>query len=142
MTIRKSEPKRARGGHRTASALAITAISFGSIFAAGAAHAQPTGCSANAISLTQATNRSMTSSTSSTCQTELSRTIVAEIKWDKNAAPDPLVAKNSSTWTGKSRSVQVTSCDNGNTRSYYGRGYFTTSTTYYDTTPRHLTACT
>ena len=122
--------------------LIVGTISAGAISLADRASAQPSGCTDNAISLTvNAQTKSMTSSTSSTCATNGNRTIVAEIKWDKAFAPDPLVAKNSSTSNILNRSVSVSTCDGGNTRGYYGRGYFTANTTFWDTSPRVITTC-
>lgn len=70
------------------------------------------------------------------------RTFSVEIKWNKNFAPDPLVAKNSTSHSRNSYGVTTSSCDAGNTRGYYSRSYFSqTPSDHADSAARTLTAC-
>lgn len=127
---------------KTASSLLMAgALGVGGIAAAEMAVAQPPGCSGNSTSFSASSTGLLKSSTSSTCSGSATRTIVAEIKWDKAFSPDPLVAKNSLMKTGTSYAVSTSSCDGGNTRGYYARGYFTTYTTYYDSGAHSVRSC-
>jgi hypothetical protein len=147
MPIRSTEPHRTPETHSQGlrqfarHSIVVAVVCTGAILAATEAQAQPAGCTRNTISLTASAAGALTASTSAICNTTANRTIVAEVKWDKAWAPDPLTAKNSRNLTGTNYSVSVTTCDGGNTRGYYGRGYFTSNTTYYDTSPRDITTC-
>lgn len=74
----------------------------------------------------------MTSRGTGTCTVALTRTFREEIKQDKSFQTDPLVAANSDNGTKTSYAATVTSCDNHNNATYYGRSFFTSATTYHD----------
>lgn len=74
----------------------------------------------------------MTGTAEGSCNSSQTRSLRVEIKQDLSFSPDPLVAANTQTATTNSSYVQVRSCDNGKTATYYGRGFFTTTTTYHD----------
>ena len=127
---------------RTARNTAI--IVAGALAASGigitAAYADPPGCTVS-IAFSHPSGL-LTSHASASCGSSETRTLVAEIKWNKSLAPDPLVASNSQRKTAKTFSVTTSACDNGNTRGYYARGYFTVNTTFHDTSPVSVTSCT
>jgi hypothetical protein len=62
-------------------------------------------------------------------------------KQDISFQTDLVVAANSQTGQGRGYYVQVSSCDNGKTANYYGRGFFTTYTTYHDTASNRWHVC-
>ena len=109
---------------------------------AGPASADPVGCSSVTPSLTYSGSGYMTAYGSATCSVSETRTMYIEIKWDKTAAPDPLVAKNSKRDTAKYYNASVSSCDSGNTRGYYARSYFSsTASSQHDSSPKKITTC-
>jgi hypothetical protein len=105
-----------------------------------AAHANPEGCLVTS-SMSVANNGQLTAYAEGNCVTSETRTVAAEVKWDKALSTDPLVARSSRQSTGKRHWASVTTCDYGRRRGYYARGYFTTNTSYKDTSPRDATAC-
>jgi len=124
----------------------IASIGAASVLAVGglgvaAAHADPSGCSAASTLKVSAIGKLKAKATA-TCSGSATRTLVAEIKWDKNILPDPLVAKDSTTASATTYKVKAKSCDHGATRSYYSRGYFTsTSSDQHDSSHIHVTTC-
>lgn len=75
------------------------------------------------------------------CNASQTRSLRVEIKRDVSFSPDALVAANTQTATSTSYYVQVRSCGNGSTATYYGRGFFTTNTTYHDSSHRNAHVC-
>lgn len=111
-------------------------------FAAGPASAHPVGCAMYTPAISASASGYMTGAVSATCNNAETRTVYAEIKWNKSAAPDPLVAKNSVRKSDTSYKPKVSTCDNGNRRSYYSRGYFgTTASDHRDSATRTITTC-
>ena len=109
---------------------------------AGPASADPVGCSSSTPALTVSGSGYMTAYGSATCSVSETRTMYIEIKWDKTAAPDPLVAKNSQRKMATYYNPSVSSCDSGNTRGYYARSYFgSTASSHHDSSPRTITTC-
>jgi hypothetical protein len=124
------------------SMLVASMLAFAASFViVNTAQATPANCNGPKVKFTHTTSKVLKTTSTSTCQKSATRTIVAEIKWDKNAAPDPLTAKNSKLSTATEYSVSVSSCDKGNTRGYYGRGYFTGDSDYHDTPVQKVKAC-
>jgi hypothetical protein len=74
----------------------------------------------------------MTGTAEGSCNATQTRSLRVEIKRDVSFSPDALVAANTQTATTNSYYVQVRSCDSRKTATYYGRGFFTTNTTYHD----------
>ncbi|MEF9906186.1 hypothetical protein [Streptomyces sp. P9-A2] len=120
-------------------ALAI-ATGAGVAAAAAPAWAVPDGCEAPKPSLTS-TNGLLKGKATSTCTTSKTRALVVEIKWNKAVLPDPLTAKNTDSGTKKSYNATVSTCDNGNKRGYYARGYFTQNDSHHDTSPKDIKSC-
>jgi hypothetical protein len=77
------------------------------------------------------------------CTETKTRTLRAEIKWDHNVLPDPLVASNSDSGTKTAYSKRLTTCDNGNIRAYYGRAFFSSgeNSNAVDSVHQVLEAC-
>ena len=114
------------------------ALAFGGL--AAAAFADPPGCGAlGAININS--SGFMTGTAEGSCNTSQTRTLRVEIKHDISFRPDSLVAANSETATSQSYYVQVGSCDGGNTATYYGRGFFTSYTTYHDSSHQKWHVC-
>ncbi|MFJ6611657.1 hypothetical protein ACIQPT_15445 [Streptomyces sp. NPDC091289] len=122
------------------SAALVLATGAGVAAAAAPAWAAPNGCEAAKVSLTS-TNGLLKGKATSTCTKSATRALVVEIKWDKNVLPDPLTAKNTDSGTKKSYSASVSSCDKGNKRGYYARGYFTQNDSHHDTKPKDIKSC-
>ncbi|MFE7130291.1 hypothetical protein ACFVIM_05490 [Streptomyces sp. NPDC057638] len=118
----------------------VSAALLGGLVAAAPAWAAPSGCPEPSVSLTNASNGYMTGKATAACSRSASGTLIVEIKWDKNLLPDPLTAKNSQAGPRQNWSATVGTCDQGNRRSYYARGYWNGGG-HHDTTPRHITAC-
>lgn len=106
---------------------------------AESAFADPGSCSSQRPTIQLAIDGTLHGDGFATCTTSSFRNMNGEIKWDKNFAPDPLVAKN--TVSGfVNYPITVTACDNRNTRSYYSRTYFTsTPSSQHDSFHIHLT---
>lgn len=121
----------------------VLALAGGTAVAAPAL-AEPSGCghSSNFYATKASGNRYlMTAESWGSCNTSAYRTLRVEIKQDLSGQPDPLVAANSDSRTGTSYYAVVSSCDNRNTRVYYGRGFYTQSATYIDTPHYSVSAC-
>ena len=110
-------------------AASVAVIAFGGLMAV--AFADPPGCGA-AGSISINGGGLMTGTAEGSCNTSQTRSLRVEIKHDVAFQTDPLVAANTQTSTSQGYYVQVNSCDNGNTATYYGRGYFTSYTTNHD----------
>lgn len=126
---------------RTVTLLLGTVTALGASAAvAQAAFADPAGCTSSKPTIF-INGGKLTGQGTAHCNAASFRYFTGEIKWDKNFAPDPLVAKKAiSSFTDYSVTVQ--SCDNGNTRSYYSRTYFnSTAGSQHDSDHIHLTAC-
>jgi len=122
----------------------LLALAFATALASGAtlassAQAEPAGCQ-DAASLS-GTGGVLSAIAGGACETKATRTLKVEIKWDKALSPDPLVDSAYTTTTSTTYSIGISTCDHGNTRSYYGRSYFTTNTTYHDTATQKIKAC-
>lgn len=105
-----------------------------------AAWANPAGCN-NTITGSTSSTGLLKATAGGTCSGVATRTMRAEIKQDIPARQDPLLAANEQNATTKNYSVTVTSCDNGNRATYYGRGFFTVSQTQRDTPHTVQTTC-
>jgi hypothetical protein len=128
----------------------LTAAVLGSIvaltlspLAAQIAFADPASCSKGTPTIDAGLGSQLIGQGSGYCSNSgVYRTFTVEIKWNKNLAPDPLVAKNSTSGAKNNYAVTTTSCDSGNTRGYYSRDYFSqTVSDHKDSDPRTLTAC-
>ena len=108
---------------------------------AQSAFAQPAGCTNNPTLASADGNGLMHASSTAHCSSSLGRTLRVEIKHDEAITPDPLVAANTSVSNGPSYGISVSSCDNGNTATYYGRGFFTSNSTYYDSSHQKWHVC-
>ncbi|MGI9149849.1 MAG: hypothetical protein ACR2IK_25445 [Chloroflexota bacterium] len=119
-------------------AASVAALAFGGVVAA--AYADPPGCGALSV-INVSSGGLMTATAEGSCNASQTRSLRVEIKHDESFAPDPLVAANTQTATSQSYYVQVSSCDHGNTATYYGRGYFTSYTTYHDSSHQKWHVC-
>ena len=106
---------------------------------ASTANADPSGCGM----YNQLTGSSaMTSKTTGNCASSATRKVYAEIKQQKPFATDPLVTSVSGTSTGTTHVKSVTSCDDGETHKYYGRGYYSTTTSdHHDSPVKEIRSC-
>lgn len=104
------------------------------------AQADPTNCYGASV-FTYDTLGTLKANARGDCAARATRSVVAELRWDKNLATDPLVAKNTVRSTAYSHVINVSSCDGGNQRGYYARAYFTTNTQHHDTPPKVVRAC-
>jgi hypothetical protein len=130
--------KPTRAGRRAATVLAIGVAA--AVVPATAASAEPAGCS-SAVSGSTSSIGLLQATATGSCSGSATRTLRVEIKHDLNLQPDALVAANSQTATTTSYRVSVSSCDHGNRGYYYGRGFFTTNSTYHDTAHTLQTTC-
>lgn len=122
-------------------ALALSTLATaGAAVAISALPADAVTCPTPSVTLTQDSGQRLIGTSSATCTGNINRTLYAEVKWDKSGAPDPLVAKNSDSGTKKSFKAVAASCDGGNTRGYYARGYWSGGS-YVDDGPRVVRAC-
>lgn len=130
-----------RGTRKMASVVALSVASFGlSIAAATVAAADPAGCEATKTTVGLTDNGRVYGEGFGSCDITALRYFRAEVKWDKAWAPDPLTA--SRTVSGKTNwHGFVATCDNGNTRGYYGRTFWTSGSDYHDSSPRDIRAC-
>jgi hypothetical protein len=117
-----------------------TLAAGGTAVVVSALPAEAVTCPTPSVTLTQDSAKRLISTSAATCTGNITRTLYAEVKWDKSEAPDPLVAKNSDTGTKTSLKAVAASCDNGNTRGYYARGYWSGGS-YVDDGPRVVKAC-
>jgi hypothetical protein len=107
---------------------------------AGVAWADPAGCTSSKPTI-EILGGYLHGEGVARCNQSALRYFTGEIKWDKNFAPDPLVAKDTMS-AYSSYFMELDSCDNGNRRSYYMRTYFNnTSSDHHDSDHRVLTAC-
>lgn len=120
--------------------LSLACAGVGAVVSAPVAQATLPGCNTPQTSFSSPGGL-LTGHTSASCSGSATRTLVAEIKWDKRFLPDPLVASNSDHGDKSSYSSTVTTCDNGNQRGYYARGFFSQDGTHYDTAPQVVSAC-
>jgi hypothetical protein len=120
-------------------AATLTAALVGGGAVISSAQAEPAGC-LDAASLSVSSGY-LTGAAGGYCDTKATRTLVIEIKWDKTLATDPLVTSAYTTATSKDYNIAISTCDHGNTRSYYGRSYFTTKTNYHDTLHAKYKTC-
>ena len=123
---------------RITRAVSATAILVAALPAV--ANADPAGCGGSGAAGING-NGYMTGTGEAGCNGVATRTYVIEIKQDISGQPDPKVAGNSQQAYTNSYYVQVSSCDHGKTATYYGRGYFTTNTTYHDGAHQHWHVC-
>jgi hypothetical protein len=119
-------------------AASAAALAFGGV--AVTAFADPAGCGALGV-INIDTGGQMRGTAEGSCNASQTRSLRVEIKRDVSFSPDALVAANTQTATTTSYYVQVYSCDGGKTSDYYGRGYFTTNTTYHDSSHQHWHVC-
>lgn len=114
--------------------------SLGAVVPTVAAWAEPAGCSSSVSGSTSSTGL-LQATANGSCAGNASRTLRVEIKQDLSAQPDPLLAANSDYHYGRTYSASVSSCDHGRTAYYYGRGFFTSNSTYHDTAHTRQTTC-
>ena len=127
-----------RSARRAATVLAIGLAA--AVVPAGAASAEPAGCS-SAVSGSTSSIGLLQATATGSCAGAVTRTLRVEIKQAIPGQPDPLLAANSQTATTTSYRVSVSSCDNGKRSYYYGRGFFTSNSTYHDTASTLQTTC-
>ena len=133
--------KRSGTTPRTIALLVTGAAAAGSILVpAVAAWANPANCN-NTISGSTSSIGQLRATAGGTCLGSATRTMRAEIKRDRSGLPDPLLAANSTTVYGTRYSTPVAACDGGRRDTYYGRGFFTTNSTYRDTAHTVQTTC-
>jgi len=125
------------GGITLAAVIAVG----GGVVAAQSAHADPSGCTAKTPTITNNGAGLLTGKGTASCKAKATRTLVGEIKWDKNFAPDPKTASNSHYGTTKSYSVTVKTCDHQNKRKYYARTFFSSGKDYHDSTKKVIKTC-
>jgi hypothetical protein len=104
--------------------------------------ADPAGCSAGNAGISSLNDGQLATSGSGSCDTTAYRNLQVEIKHDLSLRPDPVVDHANDVGSFRIYAVGVQSCDNGlRTATYYGRTFFTTNTTYHDSSHRSLTVC-
>jgi hypothetical protein len=134
--------------HLSRRAVALAASTMlglgGAVAVAVPALAEPSGCNHSSsfwVTNLSTGRQSMHAEAWGGCNTSASRTLRAEIKQDISFQSDPLVAANSDSHYGTQYDVTVTSCDNNNSKTYYGRGFYTSSPSYVDTPHYSVKAC-
>jgi hypothetical protein len=125
---------------RFAVSAAIAAAAAVLLISALSASAEPPGCSSSVVGSTSSLGL-LQATASGSCAGTATRTLRVEIKQDITLQTDPLVAANSQTATAKSYRVAVSSCDHGKTATYYGRGFFTSQSTFHDTAHTRQHTC-
>jgi hypothetical protein len=121
--------------------LAVVVATGGGVVAAQSAQADPSGCTTNKPTITDNGAGLLTGKGTATCRVSATRTLVGEIKWDKNLFPDPKTASNSTYGSKKSYSVTVKTCDHQNKRKYYARTFFSSGSDYHDSTHKTIKTC-
>jgi hypothetical protein len=111
----------------------------GSLVLAPAAHADPTGCTVDRPIVGLATDGRLMGTVTAYCDASAKRYLRGEIKWDKHFATDPLVASHTDEAT-RLYDASFATCDRGNARKYYARGFFTPGSDYHDSRRRTLRA--
>lgn len=129
-----------RHGAILASAVLGAGLIVTSVGVAAPALANPAGCTHTVTGSTSA-NGQLNAYGNGSCSGVATRTLRVEIKHDLTARPDSLVAANSSTVTGTRFFASVSSCDGGNTATYYGRSFFTSDSDYADTAHTQQHTC-
>jgi hypothetical protein len=121
-------------------AACVGAALLGGLVTAVPAMAAPSGCAEPSVKFSLVSGSTLWGQSKASCDSAKHGTLTTEIKWDKNILPDPLVAKNGQNDTRKDWDVRVSSCDNGNKRGYYARGYWGGGS-HHDTSPSDVRAC-
>lgn len=120
----------------------MLAIGFtAAVVPSGVASAEPAGCS-SAVSGSTSSIGLLQATATGSCSGSATRTLRVETKQDISFQPDPLLSANSQTATTTRYSVPTSSCDHGRRAYYYGRGFFTSNTTYHDPASTLQTTCT
>jgi len=127
-----------RSARRAATVLAIGLAA--AVVPAGAASAEPAGCS-SAVSGSTSSIGLLQATATGSCSGSATRSLRVEIKQDLSGQPDPLLSANSDTGTKTSYRASTSSCDHGRRSYYYGRGFFTSNSTYHDTAHTLQTTC-
>jgi hypothetical protein len=116
------------------------AIVVSGVVATVAFAADPSGCTAGRPTIGIDADGRLQGHGKGRCDDYSLRFFTGEIKWDKNFTPDPITASiTSSGYLGYE--VDVRTCDQGNTRSYYARTYWTSTRGYHDSVHRKRAAC-
>ena len=116
------------------------ALAASGVVATAAFAADPSGCDAGPTTIGLDSDHRLMGLGSGTCQDYSLRYFTGEIKWSKRFAPDPLTASVTSS-DHLHYSVDVRTCDHGNTRNYYARAYWTSTRGYHDSAHVEFEAC-
>ncbi|WP_431932491.1 hypothetical protein [Micromonospora sp. RP3T] len=108
--------------------------------AGSAAFADPAGCSAATTSFGLSSGE-LRALGEGRCSTSANRNLQVGVKQDLSLQPDPVVTHTNDNGSKTYYSGVAQSCDSGNTSTYYGRTFFTTNTTYHDSSHKKLTVC-
>lgn len=139
---RALRPRRSEDRMRVPRSVIIaTLLAAVSIGIPALAWAEPVGCTSRNDDFHVDSVGFMTNEGSGTCAGVATRTLRSEIKQDLNNRPDALVSAGSYNYTGKSYFAYTGSCDRGKTATYYGRTFFTTSSTYHDSSHYYKHVC-
>lgn len=106
-----------------------------------AAFADPSGCTAAVPDFGVNSAGRLQALGEGHCGTSANRNLQVEVKHDLSVQPDPVVVHANDVRSSTYYSATPAGCDNGNTANYYGRAFFTTKTTYHDTTSRKFSVC-
>lgn len=125
---------------KTFSALVMLIGGASIAIASPANAAQPQGCTLNVPSLNQNSAGQLVANGNGHCDARTTRTFGVLIYWDKNFAPDPLVAKGDQRGSLNVYSKTIYSCDGGNTRGYYSQASWT-GFDYYESGRKNFNTC-
>lgn len=104
--------------------------------------ADPAGCGASNGGIESLSDGQLFTFGAGTCDTTAYGNLQVEIKHDLTLRPDPVVDHANDIGSFRIYATSTASCDNGwRTATYYGRTFFTTDTTYHDSSHRKLTVC-
>ncbi|AGL17182.1 hypothetical protein [Actinoplanes sp. N902-109] len=106
-----------------------------------AAFADPSGCSAAITGFGLTSASKLYANGEGRCSTSANRNLQIEIKQDLSLQPDPVALHSNDTGSKTYYAANPSGCDNGNNASYYGRAFFTTNTTYHDTSAHKYSVC-
>jgi hypothetical protein len=109
-----------------------------SLIVAPVAAADPAGCTVDRPIIGLGPDGRLEAGVTASCEKSADRYLRGEIKWDKWASPDPLVASYTAYGT-RLYDASFAFCDRGHTRNYYARGFFTPGSDYHDSVPKKIT---
>jgi hypothetical protein len=124
--------------------LLVVAIAAAGLAVPAQAWAEPSGCAHSypEFYVTNASGRSqMHANSSGNCNTFVTRTFRVEIKHDISFQPDPVVSHAEDYGDNLYYYAATSTCDKGNSATYYGRSFFIESATYHDSSHMHVEAC-